>query len=298
MKTEEKLRQPNRITSKKQNDVCNEAQSLLQAVSEGHLNERADVESFQGKDCEVLQALNGILEAVSGPIGIVASHLDQLGKGEVPAKITDDFKGDFNTLKNDLNACVDGLVGLVAIDRVLQRMAVNDCTTQVEGSYVGIFADVAKATNLVQERINNTVRILKNIAIGDYKKDFEALKSVGRRSENDELVPSMVQMMGSVGAMVKDVETLAEEAVNGKLATRVDTSKHQGEYRKVVEGVNETLNAVVAPIQEAGAVLQRIAGGDLTARSEGNYKGDHARMKNDINAMAEKLSGPAWARSE
>ena len=57
-----------------------------------------------------------------------------------------------------------------------------------------------------------------------------------------------------------------------------------------MQGVNETLDAVIAPVQEAGGALQKIAAGDLTAHVEGNYQGDHARIKNDINTMAERLS--------
>ena len=54
--------------------------------------------------------------------------------------------------------------------------------------------------------------------------------------------------------------------MEGKLATRADASKHQGDYRKIVQGVNETLDAVIAPVQEAGGVLQKVAGGSDGAR--------------------------------
>ena len=33
---------------------------------------------------------------------------------------------------------------------------------------------------------------------------------------------------------------LAKAAVDGKLATRADASKHQGDFRKIVQGVNDT----------------------------------------------------------
>ncbi len=38
-------------------------------------------------------------------------------------------------------------------------------------------------------------------------------------------------------------------------------------------------------------MLQKVAAGDLTAHVQGNYQGDHARIKDDINVMADKLSG-------
>jgi methyl-accepting chemotaxis protein len=38
---------------------------------------------------------------------------------------------------------------------------------------------------------------------------------------------------------------LTKAAVEGKLATRADAAKHQGDFRKIVEGVNQTLDAVI-----------------------------------------------------
>jgi len=52
---------------------------------------------------------------------------------------------------------------------------------------------------------------------------------------------------------------LSKAAVEGKLATRADASKHQGDFRKIVQGVDDCLDAVIKPVQEAGAVLKKIA---------------------------------------
>lgn len=44
---------------------------------------------------------------------------------------------------------------------------------------------------------------------------------------------------------------LAKAAIEGRLGTRADTSKHQGDFRKIVEGVNGTLDSVILPVKEA-----------------------------------------------
>ena len=58
--------------------------------------------------------------------------------------------------------------------------------------------------------------------------------------------------------------------MQGKLSTRADASKHQGDFRKIVQGVNDTLDAVVAPMQDVSAILTKLAGGDFTAT--GHYQ--------------------------
>ena len=41
----------------------------------------------------------------------------------------------------------------------------------------------------------------------------------------------------NVNALVADAGMLAKAAIEGKLATRADATKHQGDYRKIVEGL-------------------------------------------------------------
>jgi len=47
---------------------------------------------------------------------------------------------------------------------------------------------------------------------------------------------------------VSDTNMLSQAATDGRISTRADTSQHQGDFRKVVEGVNTTLETIVAPI--------------------------------------------------
>ena len=75
----------------------------------------------------------------------------------------------------------------------------------------------------------------------------------------------------------------------GELSTRADASRHQGDFRQIVDGVNRTLDAVMAPINEAAGVLEQIAERDLRARVAGNYQGDHARIKKAVNATGAAL---------
>ena len=51
--------------------------------------------------------------------------------------------------------------------------------------------------------------------------------------------------------------------MEGKLATRADATKHQGDYRKIVEGVNDTLDAVIGPLNVAAEYVDRISKGDI-----------------------------------
>jgi len=89
--------------------------------------------------------------------------------------------------------------------------------------------------------------------------------------------------------LITDADTLVNAASDGKLDVRADASRHQGDFSKIVQGINRTLDAVIEPVKEASVVLAKIAEGNLAARVQGQYRGDHARIKEDINKMATNL---------
>ena len=243
--------------------LVSDAARLATAGTEGQLNVRADSAKHAGEYRRIIEGINATLDAVTGPLGMAASYVDQIAKGIIPPKITENYAGDFNTLKDNLNACIDGLGGLIEANQVLQLMAVNDCTVQVNGSYQGIFAEVASATNAAQARVKNVIRLCRDVAAGDYRTDLADMKKVGRRSENDTLVPAFIQMMEAIDGLAVDAEMLSRSAVAGKLSARADASRHRGEYRKVLEGVNGTLDALTAPLNVAANYVDRIAKGDI-----------------------------------
>ena len=58
--------------------------------------------------------MNDTLDAVIGPLNVSAEYVDRISKGDIPPKITDNYNGDFNEIKNNLNACIDAINALVA----------------------------------------------------------------------------------------------------------------------------------------------------------------------------------------
>jgi methyl-accepting chemotaxis protein len=95
----------------------------------------------------------------------------------------------------------------------------------------------------------------------------------------------------AVSALLSDMQSLTGAALDGRVGERGDAARHQGDFGKVVQQVNSTLDALLAPVDEATAVLGRLAERDLCARMAGSYRGDHATMKQALNATAEALEG-------
>ncbi len=88
---------------------------------------------------------------------------------------------------------------------------------------------------------------------------------------------------------VKRISATAEELEDGRLTSRVSTEGIEGDYKLLSERFNQAISNILEPVQEAIACLEQMAQGDLRVRVEGDYHGDHARIKDAMNATLNNL---------
>ncbi|WP_286946137.1 methyl-accepting chemotaxis protein [Acetobacterium sp. UBA5834] len=268
--------------------LITEANALSQAAVEGRLDTRGHADAFSGGFREIVAGVNSTLDAVVGPLNVAAEYIERIGKGEIPPKITDEYYGDFREIKNNLNACLDGLGALSVADHTLKLMNKNDLTQAIDGDFDGIFGEIARSINGVHAQLGRIVSISTNIRNGDLS-DLDFLRSIGKRSENDRLVPALLGMTETILMLVEETRNMAQIAISGDLNNRGDVTKFQGEYATVIEGFNQTLDAIIDPIQAASATLNELAEGNLKITMDGDFKGQHGKIKHDMNQTIEFL---------
>ena len=273
--------------------LVHESAKLSEAAVQGRLQVRGDPALVSQEFRPIVIGVNDTLDAVIGPLNVAADYVDKISKGNIPAKITDSYNGDFNTIKNNLNQCIDGLGGLIEANEVLKRMTINDYSRPVAGKYSGLFAEVGAAVNEVQNRINYTISVLSRISNGDLS-DGATLKALGggtgRRCDQDQLAPTVIRLIDGLGNLVGDAAMLANAALAGKLATRADASKHLGDYRKVVQGVNDTLDAVIGPLNVSADYVDKISKGNIPEKITDTYNGDFNTIKTNLNRCIDAVN--------
>jgi len=173
---------------------------------------------------------------------------------------------------------------LAGILTAAEGIAVGDLDQNVDyqsedelGTLAQAFRDIIES----QKLIASTAQAIGN---GDLSAHLQG------RSPQDLLGNSMVVMKQRILSLVADVNQLVKAAVAGDLSFRANTTQHKGEYARVIKGINQTLDAVVTPIQEASACLDVLASCDLRARVKGDYQGEHAKIKDAVNATAAVLN--------
>ncbi|WP_406657933.1 methyl-accepting chemotaxis protein [Methanolobus sp. ZRKC2] len=280
---------PNTITlMEKVKGMADEFIELGTAAEAGNLDYRLDPSKFEGLFQEAVTTVNEAFDALIAPLNVTADYVANISKGEIPEKITDEYMGDFNIIKNNLNACINGLAGLEECSEILQLMADNDHTRRVEGQYQGIFADVGEATNTIRERILAVKAVNKKIADGDLS-DLEGLKKIGKRSENDDLIPCYIAMMSNIESLGEEFVKLGNACEAGDLDYRADISAHEGEYKEAITAVNGAIDALVTPLNEAIRIVDEYSEGRLDARVSFETKGDFKLFANALDSFGENL---------
>ncbi len=266
-----------------------ESTELAMTFINGDFSYEPDLSQLGGGYRDIMNSVNKALNSIVVPLRIAGNYLKQIGNGAIPEKIHDEYPGDFQDIFNSINECIDGLSALVEGRDVLKKMSLNDYTTEVKGTYHGIYADIAEAINMVSFRVKNTARIINNIALGDLS-DLEPLKEIGRRSENDILIPADIQMIENIKYVIEEANALRNAVLEGNLDYQSDDTQFSGAWKELVDGMNHILVEVSGPIKDVTSVMDDIASGNLHTSLQGNYLGEFEKLTTSVNTTANMLS--------
>ncbi len=264
---------------------------LVNAAVQGKLAIRADASKHQGDFKKIVQGVNNTLDAVIGPLNVAAEYVDRIAKGDIPNKITDSYNGDFNEIKNNLNTCIDAINGLVdGMNNMSSQHDLGDIDAVIDiNKFQGTYKNMAAGVNnMVQGHI--TVKKKAMACIAEFGNgNFEAPldKFPGKKAFINETIE---QVRANLKALITDTNILVKAAIEGKLATRADAGKHKGDFRKIVQGVNETLDSVIGPLNVSAEYVDRIAKGEIPNKITDNYNGDFNEIKNNINILIDAMN--------
>jgi methyl-accepting chemotaxis protein len=226
--------------------VIDQTQKLVDAAVGGKLDTRANAMETNEEFRDIVVGFNNTLDAVIKPLNVAAEYVDRIAKGDIPPKITDTYHGDFNRIKNNLNQCIDSLNGLIAeITSASKMQKEGDIEffaneTKFSGSYQTIITGFNDGLKMHITNILLILDLLKEYSDGDLAK--EMVKLPGKQIIATERINLL---RSNILKLIDDANMLSRATLEGKLLTRADASKHSGDFGKIIEGVNKTLNTIV-----------------------------------------------------
>ena len=303
---------------------------IITAANDGKLELRADPDRTTGVYRKILRGFNDTLDRVINPLNVAAGYIDRLAVGDIPQAITDEYKGDFNKIKNNLNALIKSTVSvseaLVAVSHgdmnvtikprspqdilvlsVVELVnningVVNALTdvayNQKEGEIDSVIDDsvFSGAYKNLASQVNQMIEINNDSVLNACM----AMQQYGEGNLDYELEQFKGQrsmfndiansMRGNISGLSNEVNVLIKAAIDGHYDVRSDASKFNGAFAEIINGLNKTLDTFLGPISETTSVTQFMAEGDLTHKITGDYKGDALKLKNAVNESLDAIN--------
>ncbi len=176
-----------------------------------------------------------------------------------------------------------------------------------EGNIVGAFEFIVDQTAVKQNarvahkvseyqrtETQKLVTGLARLAEGDvdFRIDTDAADADTQavKAAYDAIASAVNTCVEAIKAVIADTRLLSDAAVGGQLDIRADATRHRGDFRRIVEGINGTLDAVVGPVNEVMRILVLMEDGQLSERIGAEYKGQLQDLRNTVNNTVAKLA--------
>src|ERR1022692_3506304 len=287
----EKMKQAvNNVAAALQN-MAKDVSLLVQAMLEGKLAVRAEAAKHQGDFRKVIEGFNLTLDNVIKPLNVSAEYVDRISKGDIPPKITDTYQGDFNEIKNNLNVCIDALSRLVADGVGLtQSMLEGKLAVRADAAkHQGDFKKVIEGFNLTLDNVIKPLNVSAEYVDRISKGDIPPKITDAYQGDFNEIKNNLNVCIDALSRLVGDGVALTQSMLEGKLAVRADAAKHQGDFKKVLEGFNLTLDNVIKPLNMSAEYMDRISKGDIPPKITDTYQGDFNEVKNNLNVCIDAI---------
>ena len=273
--------------------LIEDAGMLAKAAADGKLATRADAAKHHGEYKKIVQGVNDTLDAVIGPLNVAAEYVDRISKGDIPPKITDSYNGDFNEIKNNLNACIDTMSGLLAeTDKLVKATVAGQLATRGDAAkFAGGWGTAGRRRQQPVRRLRRADQRHGRVCGPDQqgRHPAEDHRQLQRRFQRDQEQPQRLHRHDERAAGGNG------QAGQGDGGRSAGDARRRGEVRgrlgQMVGGVNNLCDAFVGPINVTAEYVDRISKGDIPPKITDTYNGDFNEIKNNLNACIDTMSG-------
>jgi len=270
---------------------------LSKAAIEGKLATRADAAKHQGAYREVIEGVNGTLDAVIGPLNVAAEYVDRISKGDMPPEIKEEYKGDFNEIKNNLNLLIQAMNNITTAAK--EVAAGNLTVTIAERSAADeLMRSLSDMVARLSQVVNDVKSAADNVAAGSQQMSSSAEEMSQGATEQASAAEEASSSMEQMSANIKQN---ADNAIQTeKIAVKSSTDAQQG--GKAVEQTVHAMKEIAGKISIIEEIARQTNLLALNAAIEAARAGEHGKgfavVASEVRKLAERSQRAAAEISE
>jgi methyl-accepting chemotaxis protein len=227
-----------------------------------------------------------IAAIITKPIHRINIAAKEMANGNFNLELNESSQDEIGELSRSFQNMKEALEKMVgSLSDMTKEQKVGDvearCNTAgLPGTYGQLISGVNEALDIITLPMIEGIGLMNEYAQGDLSKEMRVLPG-----KQIILTNGLNNIRTNVQALIADANFLAQAAIEGKLSTRADAQKHMGDYRKIIEGFNQTLDAVIGPLNVAAEYIDRISKGDIPTIITDKYNGDFNEIKTNLNTL-------------
>lgn len=268
-------------------NLISDIKGMAEAHHQGETEVMVDVDRFEGDFKTVAEVVNHIVSAQMQETAAFVSVMDSLGRGDLSVEFTP-LPGKKEVMNKSVDRMRGNLKGIVdSVNWVNSEHEKGNIDMTLRADmFKGQFAVLAESVNKIVgghiELNQKAMACVKEFGEGNFNAPLE--KFPGQKAFINETVE---QVRSNLKALNEDAQSLANAAREGRITFRADADRHPGDYRKIVEGMNETLDMIVEPIIVVKSAADAI---NTAAKEIAQGNSDLSRRTEDQAASLEKTA--------
>ncbi|MGZ8158849.1 MAG: MCP four helix bundle domain-containing protein, partial [Methylobacter sp.] len=153
--------------------IVAEIKSIVGAANRGDFSTKMNLNGKAGYTKELSELLNQLSDTVDTAFGDTIRVAKALAQGDLSQKVTRDYQGAFDQVKQSVNTTADSLTGIVAeIKSIVAAANKGDFSTKMNLSdKAGYTKELAELLNQLSDTVDtafdDTIRVAKALAQGD-----------------------------------------------------------------------------------------------------------------------------------
>ncbi len=125
------------------------------------------------------------------------------------------------------------------------------------------------------------------IAEGDFSREI----TIRRKDQIGILADAFRNMKKTIGLVMAESDALIQAVREGRLSIRGNADTLKGDWRRLVSGINQMVDAFAVPVSITAESLGHISEGRIPEEMTGTFQGDFNAIKNSLNLLIGTMNG-------